>query len=159
MECQPGEEAQVDFRLGVPIEDGRVKARKSWVFRMVLSYSRKAYSGAVSRQDTETFLRCLENGLRSFGGSPLLLNLDNLKAAVLKADWFDPATSFPLWAEMDRRAGAYGASFLPSWLSFQGLASAFRTDSLVLPIYDPLTVIIDAETRLASAKPRVVILA
>ena len=58
---------------------------------------------------------------------------------------------------MDRRAGAYGASFLPSWLSFQGLASAFRTDSLVLPIYDPLTVIIDAETRLASAKPRVVI--
>ena len=159
MECQPGEEAQVDFRLGAPIEDGRVKARKSWVFRMVLSYSRKAYSGAVSRQDTETFLRCLENGLRSFGGSPLLLNLDNLKAAVLKADWFDPATSFPLWAEMDRRAGAYGASFLPSWLSFQGLASAFRTDSLVLPIYDPLTVIIDAETRLASAKPRVVILA
>ena len=63
---------------------------------MVLSYSRKAYSGAVSRQDTETFLRCLENGLRGFGGSPLLLNLDNLKAAVLKADWFDPATSFPL---------------------------------------------------------------
>ena len=81
LECQPGEEAQVDFGLGAPIEDGRVKARKSWVFRMVLSYSRKAYSGAVSRQDTETFLRCLENGLRSFGGSPLLLNLDNLKAA------------------------------------------------------------------------------
>jgi hypothetical protein len=31
----------------------------------------------------------LENGLRSFGGVPLLLNLDNFKAAVLKADWFD----------------------------------------------------------------------
>jgi transposase len=42
------------------------------------------------RQDTETFIRCLENGLRHFGGSPLLLNLDNMKAAVLKADWFDP---------------------------------------------------------------------
>ena len=27
----------------------------------------KAYSEAVSRQDTETFLRCLENGLRNFG--------------------------------------------------------------------------------------------
>src|ERR1700757_135411 len=58
---------------------------------------------------------------------------------------------------MDRRAGACGASFLPSWPSFQGLSSAFRTDSLVLPICDPLTGIIDAETRLASAKPRVVI--
>jgi hypothetical protein len=31
-----------------------------------------------------------QNGLRDFGGVPLLLNLDNLKAAVLKADWFDP---------------------------------------------------------------------
>jgi hypothetical protein len=33
----------------------------------LLSYSGKAYSEAVSRQDTETFLRCLENGLRNFG--------------------------------------------------------------------------------------------
>jgi transposase len=38
------------------------------------SYSRKGYSEAVLRQDTDTFLRCLENGLRSFGGVPLLLN-------------------------------------------------------------------------------------
>ena len=37
---------------------------------MVLSYSRKGYSEAVSRQNTETFLRCLENGLRGFGGVP-----------------------------------------------------------------------------------------
>ena len=58
---------------------------------------------------------------------------------------------------MDRRAGACGASFLPSWPSFQGLSSAFRTDSLVLPICDPLTGVIDAKTRLASAKPRMVI--
>jgi hypothetical protein len=28
--------------------------------------------------------------LQAFGGVPLLLNLDNLKAAVLKADWLDP---------------------------------------------------------------------
>jgi transposase len=44
----------------------------------------------VFRQDTETSLRCLENGLRSFGGAPLLLNLDNMKSAVLRADCFDP---------------------------------------------------------------------
>src|SRR5260370_36379472 len=85
-----GKEVQVDFGLGAPIEDGKGKTRRSWVFHVVLSYSRKAYSEVVSRQDTETFLRCLENGLRSFSGSPFLLNLDNLKAAVLKADWFDP---------------------------------------------------------------------
>jgi len=49
---------------------------------------------------------------------------------------------------MDRRAGACGASFLPSWPSFRCLSSAFRTDSFVLPICDPLTDIIDGETRL-----------
>jgi transposase len=90
LECQPGEELQLDFGLGAPLDDGQGKKRRSWVLRMVLSYSRKAYSEAVTRQDTETFLRCLENGLRTFGGSTLLLNLDNMKAAVLKADWFDP---------------------------------------------------------------------
>ena len=42
------------------------------------------------RQDTESFLRCLENALGHFGCAPLLRNLDNLKAPVLNADWFDP---------------------------------------------------------------------
>jgi transposase len=40
---------------------------------MVLSYSRRTYSEVVTRQDTETFIRCLENGLRNLGGSTLLL--------------------------------------------------------------------------------------
>jgi transposase len=66
------------------------------MLRMVLSYSREAYSEAVTSQDTETFLRCLENGLRSLCGSLLILNLDNMKTAVLKADWFDPQIN-PSW--------------------------------------------------------------
>src|SRR5258708_21756951 len=98
MEARPGEEVQVDFGLGAPIWEGPGRPRRSWVFRMVLSYSRKAYSEAVYRQDTETFLRCLENGLRAFGGVPLLLNLDNFKAAVLKAALFDPEIN-PKFAE------------------------------------------------------------
>jgi len=96
IECEPGEEMQVDFGMGAPIQEEtnsatkKIKSRGSWVFRAVLSYSRKGYSEAVLRQDTETFLRCLENAVRHFGGAPLLLNLDNLKAGVIKADWFDP---------------------------------------------------------------------
>ena len=42
------------------------------------------------RQDTESFLRCLENAPGHFGCAPLLRNLDNLKAPVLNADWFHP---------------------------------------------------------------------
>jgi hypothetical protein len=76
MEARPGEEVQVDFGLGASIDDGTIRSRRSWVFRMVLSYSRKAYSEAVFRQDTETFLHCLENGLRAFSGVPLVLKLD-----------------------------------------------------------------------------------
>jgi transposase len=107
MECQPGEEAQVDFGLGAPIEDGaHPKGRRTWVFRLVLSWSRKAYSEAVCRQDTETFLRCLENAFRHFGGAPLTLNVDNLKAAVLKADWFDPLIN-PKLAEFCRHYGTH----------------------------------------------------
>jgi transposase len=107
MESQPGEEMQVDFGLGAPIEDGPGgKSRRSWVFRAVLSCSRKGYSEAVLRQDTETFLRVLENAVRSFGGVPLMLNLDNLKAAVLKADWFDPEIN-PKLADFCRHYGMH----------------------------------------------------
>jgi transposase len=106
MECQPGEEMQVDFGLGAPIEDGSGKSRRSWVLRAVLSCSRKGYSEAVLRQDTETFLRTLENAIRSFGGVPLMLNLDNLKAAVLKADWFDPEMN-PKLADFCRHYGMH----------------------------------------------------
>ena len=90
IECAPGEEAQVDFGTGAPIFGPDGKRRKTHVFRIVLSHSRKAYSEAVYRQTTDDFLRCLENAFRHFGGVPARVVLDNLKAAVKQADWFDP---------------------------------------------------------------------
>ncbi len=59
------------------------KRRKTHVFRMVLSHSRKGYSEACFRQTTEDFLRVLENAFWHFGGVPKTLVIDNLKAAVL----------------------------------------------------------------------------
>jgi transposase len=109
MESPPGEEAQVDFGIGAMIEGSDGKRRRSWVLRAVLSHSRKGYSEAVYRQDTETFLRVLENAFRHFGGAPQVLNLDNLKAAVIKADWHDPAIN-PKLAEFCRH---YGVSVVP----------------------------------------------
>ena len=90
LECGPAEEAQVDFGTGAPVVGPDGKRRKTHVFRIVLSHSRKAYSEVVYRQTTDEFLRCLENAFRHFGGAPRRLVLDNLKAAVQKADWFDP---------------------------------------------------------------------
>lgn len=90
MECEPGVEVQVDFGSGAPVIDRQGKRRRTHVLRLVLSHSRKGYSEAVFRQTTEEFIRCLENAFHHFGGVPQTLVLDNLRAAVSKADWFDP---------------------------------------------------------------------
>ena len=109
IESGPGEEAQVDFGLGAMIEDGEGRRRRSWVLRVVLGYSRKGYNEAVMRQNTESFLRCLENAFRHFGGAPAVLNLDNLKAGVIKADWYDPEIN-PKLADFCRH---YGVNVMP----------------------------------------------
>jgi transposase len=90
MECEPGVEAQVDFGTGAPVVSAQGRRRRTHVLRIVLSHSRKAYSEVVFRQTTDDFLRCLEHAFHHFGGVPTTLILDNLRAAVTKADWFDP---------------------------------------------------------------------
>jgi transposase len=90
MECEPGAEAQVDFGRGAPIVTADGKRKCPHLFRLVLSCSRKAYSEVVPRQTSEAFLRCIENAFVHFGGVPKTLVIDNLKAAVSKADWYDP---------------------------------------------------------------------
>jgi len=96
MECEPGVECQVDFGKGAPVlpasdkSGKRSRRRRPHVLRIVLSHSRKAYSEVVYRQTTENFIRCIENAFWHFGGVPQTLVLDNLRAAVSKADWFDP---------------------------------------------------------------------
>jgi len=90
MECSPGEEAQVDFGRGAPVVDSNGRRRFPHVFRVVLSHSRKAYSEVIWREQTEPFLRCLENAFRQFGGVPKTTVIDNLRAAVSRADWYDP---------------------------------------------------------------------
>jgi len=109
MECSPGEEMQVDFGQGAWIEaDG--KRRRPHLFRAVLSHSRKGYSEVVWHQDTETFIRCCENAFRHFGGVTRTLVVDNLKAAVLDVDWFDPTLN-PKMADFARH---YGTTVLPT---------------------------------------------
>jgi transposase len=110
LECGPGEEAQVDFGTVLCIHQLDGRRRRSHVFRIVLSHSRKGYSEAVYRQTTDAFLFCLENAFGHFGGVPATLVLDNLKAAVAKADWFDPE----LQPKVRAFAEHYGVAFLPT---------------------------------------------
>lgn len=90
MECKPGEQGQVDFGTGAPVIGADGKRRKTHVLRVVLGFSRKAYSEVVYHQTTDNFIRCLENAFWHLGGVCETLVIDNLKAAVKKADWYDP---------------------------------------------------------------------
>jgi transposase len=110
LECGPGDEAQVDFGTGAPIIGPDGKRRKTHVFRIVLSHSRKAYSEAIYRQTTDDFLRCLESAFRHFGGVPKCLVLDNLRAAVKKADWFEPELN----PKVQSFGEHYGFAFWPT---------------------------------------------
>lgn len=110
IETAAGEEAQVDFGSGALVRMADGKVRRPWVFRIVLSHSRKAYSEAVWRQSTESFLTCLENAFRHFGGVPKRLVIDNLKAAVARADWYDPE----IHPKLQSFAQYYGTVILPT---------------------------------------------
>ena len=110
MECRPAEEAQIDFGTAAPIVIADGKRRRGHVLRVVLSFSRKAYSEVVERQTTEAFIRCLENAFAHFGGVPQTLVIDNLRAAVSQADWYEPELNPKLQAF----AAHYGVAILPT---------------------------------------------
>ena len=110
LECDPGAEAQVDFGTGAPVITSEGRRRKTHVFRIVLSHSRKGYSEAVFRQTTDQFISALENAFWSFGGTVKTLVIDNLRAAVIKADWYEPELHPRLQSFCDH----YGVVVLPT---------------------------------------------
>ena len=110
LECAPGAEAQVDFGEGAKVITPDGKRRRTYVFRIVLSHSRKAYSEATFTQTTEDFFRCLENAFAHFGGVTKTLVIDNLKAAVAHPDWFDPV----LTPKVQAFCQHYGTVILPT---------------------------------------------
>ena len=90
VECQPGEEAQVDFGYVGLMLDAEGKPRKTWSFVMVLSWSRHLYVEFVTDQTIGTWLMCHQHALEYFGGVPGRIVIDNLKSGITKAIWDDP---------------------------------------------------------------------
>lgn len=110
MEVEFGEEAQVDYGTGAWVVDSNGKKHKTHVLRVVLSASRKGYSEASYHQDTESFIRGIENAFRTFGGVPKTVVIDNLRAGVLHADLYEPELN-PKLRDFARH---YGCCILPS---------------------------------------------
>jgi transposase len=81
LDFPPGKALQVDwadFGFAIPGCPRRVSA-----FVMVLCYSRKLYIEFRLSQSQGSLLRCMERGLRFFGGSTLIDIFDNMKTVVL----------------------------------------------------------------------------
>ena len=113
MHSLPGEEAQVDFFQGPPTLDGRSgQWRRPWVFRMTLCHSRHGYEEAVWDQKTETFLALHENAFRNLGGVARVVRHDNMKAAVVRACFYDPDIN-PVWEAFAKHWGFTALPTLP----------------------------------------------
>ena len=90
-EVAPGELAEVDFgRLGL-IPDGRLDRRRVlWALVITLVHSRHQYVHLSHSQTLAVVLGGLEDAWTFFGGVPARVVVDNLRAAITKADRYDP---------------------------------------------------------------------
>ena len=86
VETAPGEVAQVDFGYAGRLYDpAKGVVRRTWLFVMVLGYSRNMVARLVFDQKVETWLRLHIECFKELGGVPEVIVPDNLKAAVIRA--------------------------------------------------------------------------
>lgn len=112
LEHRAGESLFVDFAGDtlsyIDRETGEI--HRVQVFIACFPYSDYTFVMAVRSQTTEDFLYALSCALRYFGGSPKILVPDNLKAAVIKTDRYEP----DLNRVMEDFGNHYGFAVLPA---------------------------------------------
>jgi len=89
--CRPGELSEIDFgRLGYIRDPETQQRRLVWALVVILVYSRHMYVHVSHTQKLEDFIDGLEAAWEFFGGVSTRAGIDNLRAAVAKADRLDP---------------------------------------------------------------------
>lgn len=108
VEVAPGTEVQVDYgRMGMfndPATPGRRKVLLAFIG--TLSHSRMKYVELVFGQDQRAFAAAHIRMFEFFGGVPLRIVPDNLKAGVIKPDLYDPTINI-LYREMADHYGTF----------------------------------------------------
>jgi len=89
IETDPGDEIQIDYgKMGSWFVDG--KNRIIQAFIGTLAFSRVPFVQFVTSQDEVSFARSNVAMFDFYQGTPRRINLDNLKAGVIKAHVYDP---------------------------------------------------------------------
>jgi transposase len=92
MEHKAGDKMYVDFvgdRLQI-VDEQTGEIKNVEVFVAVLGASQLTYAEAVMTQQKEDFITACENAMHYYGGVPLAIVPDNLKAAVTKSSKYEP---------------------------------------------------------------------
>jgi transposase len=90
-ETEPGEVAQVDFgRMGMVFDPETARQRVLHALVVTLVFSRHQYVYLTHRQDVDALITGIEEAWEFFGGITRRLILDNMKAAVVKSDRYEP---------------------------------------------------------------------
>jgi len=90
-DSEPGEVAEVDFgRLGMIADTETGRRRLVHALLVTLVHSRHQYVHVTHSQKTPDLIEGIEAAWEFFGGVPARVVIDNLKAAVTKADRYAP---------------------------------------------------------------------
>ncbi len=90
-DVKPGELAEVDFgRLGLIHDPETGRRRVLHALIVTLVFSRHQYVHVTHSQKLDDLIDGLEGAWEFFGGVPARVVVDNLKAAVVKADRYEP---------------------------------------------------------------------
>ena len=112
VEHYAGDQMYVDFagdRLEV-IDEFTGNPRQVEVFVAILPCSHYTYCEAVWSQRKEDLITACENALHFFGGAPMAIVPDNLKAAVTRSDRNEPVIN----GEFEAFAEHYGCAVYPA---------------------------------------------
>lgn len=103
--CDPGEVGEVDFgELGLVWDPEDERRRKLHGLIVTLPYSCHQYVHTTHQQKLQDVIAGLEDSFAFFGGVPHRLIVDNLRAAICRADRYEPEFQ-RVFAEYARHRG------------------------------------------------------
>jgi transposase len=102
----PGEEVQIDFGQMGYVTELAGRKRKLWVLIVTLTMSRYQFVWPAFNQTLDTLIAGLDAAWRFFGGVTQRVVLDNMTAAISRADAKDPSLN-PSFAEYAQARGFF----------------------------------------------------